>query len=429
MTTISLHYTHIFFILFLVGSLLDFGIDQWLEFVDFRHRKKHGRDIPPEFAEHIDAATVEKTCRYEDAKYRYWLPKNVLSFAIGLAFVFSGFYPRLYQWICTCTQSTFLTALLFAVQGSIPEAIIFLPFRLYREFGIERRFGFSTMTFRLWLLDELKGLLVSAILAIPLLFAMIFVLEHANGWWWLLLGGIYVAFSLGLSLIYPAFIAPLFNKFTPLEDGELKTLLTDALEQTGFKASGVFVMDASKRSKHSNAYFTGFGKTKRVVLYDTLIAQLSPQEIKAVLGHELGHYKHHHIIKKMCLMIPLIFVLLFVTSVFIRLPDLYTTFGFAVPQEVVAPQMQWLGAFLLSLVFGGFGTLLSPVTNHVSRRDEFQADAFAKKLCGTGKPLITALITLNKENLSELTEPKIYSVFNYSHPPLLERIRALEINF
>ena len=184
----------------------------------------------------------------------------------------------------------------------------------------------------------------------------------------------------------------------------------------------MFVMDASKRSKHSNAYFTGFGKTKRVVLYDTLIAQLKPEEIKAVLGHELGHYKHHHIIKKMCVMIPCIFGALFLMSLFISRSDLYTTFGFTV-QPV--PEVQFLGIFLLGLVFGGFGTLLSPVTNFFSRRDEFQADAFAKNLCGTGKPLVTSLVTLNKENLSELTEPKIYSVFNYSHPPLLERIRAL----
>ena len=444
---IHLNYTHIFFILYLVGSIIDFGVNQWLEYIDFRHRKKHGREIPPEFAEFIDAATVEKTCQYEDARYKYWLPKNILGFAIGIALVFSGFYPFLFNSICSWTQNTFLTALLFIVLGSLPEAIIFLPFRLYREFSIEKRFGFSTMTLRLWVLDELKGLLVSAILAIPLLFAMIFVLEHANDWWWLLLGGIYVVFSLAVSLIYPACIAPLFNKFSPLEEGELKTLLTEELHQTGFKASGLFVMDASKRSKHSNAYFTGFGKTKRVVLYDTLIAQLTPQEIKAVLAHELGHYKHHHIVKKLCIMFPLIFVALFVTSLFIKNPDLYTTFGFALsPEQLnmtapttvlrdgnllkttatqVVPQLQFLGMFLIGLVFGGFGTLFSPISNYFSRKDEFQADAFAKNLCGTGETLTSSLIKLNKENLSELTEPKMYSIFNYSHPPLLERIRAL----
>ncbi len=433
---IHLNYTHIFFILFLVGTFIDFAINQWLEYIDFRHRQKHGREIPPEFAEYIDAATVEKTCQYEDAKYKYWIPKNILSLFVGLALIFSGFYPRIFYLVRTFTQNSFLTALCFIVLAGLPETIIFLPFRLYREFSIEKRFGFSTMTLKLWILDGLKGFLVNAVLLVPLLFAMTFVLEHANSWWWLLLGGIYVAFSLLISLLYPTFIAPLFNKFTPLEDGELKDILTQELTETGFKASGLFVMDASKRSKHSNAYFTGFGKTKRVVLYDTLLAQLSPEEIKAVLGHELGHYKHHHIIKKLCVSIPLIFVALFFVSLFISNPDLYTTFGFALTpadltmtadsaSALVLPQLQFLGIFLIGMVFGGFSTLFSPISNHFSRKDEFQADAFAKQLCGTGKTLASSLIKLNKENLSELTEPKIYSVFNYSHPPLIERIRAV----
>ena len=433
---IHLNYTHIFFILFLASTFIDFGVNQWLEYIDYRHRQKHGREIPSEFVGYIDAVTVEKSVQYEDAKYKYWVPKNILSLGLGLALVFSGFYPHIFYLIRTFTQNTFLTALCFLVLASLPESIIFLPFRLYREFSIEKRFGFSTMTLKLWVLDELKGLLVNALLAVPLLFAMIFVLEHANGWWWLLLGGIYVAFSLLLSLLYPAFIAPLFNKFTPLEDGELKDMLMQELSQTGFKASGLFVMDASKRSKHSNAYFTGFGKTKRVVLYDTLIAQLSPEEIKAVLAHELGHYKHHHIIKKLAVSIPLIFIILFAVSLFLGNPDLYTTFGFALSSAdlttaagtesaSVLPHLQFLGLFLTGIVFGGFSTLISPITNHFSRKDEFQADAYAKQLCGTGKTLSSSLIKLNKENLSELTEPKIYSIFNYSHPPLIERIRAV----
>lgn len=432
--TIHLNYTHIFFILFLIGTFVEFGINQWLEFIDYRHRQKHGREIPPEFAEYMDAATVEKTCQYEDAQYRFWLPKTILGLFVSLALIFFGFYPRIFHFISGFTQNTFLLALCFVVLSGIPETVIFLPFRLYREFGIEKRFGFSTMTIKLWILDSLKGLLVSALLMIPLLFALVSVVEYCNGWWWLLLGGIYVAFSLLISLIYPMFIAPLFNKFTPLEDGELKTTLVEELNQTGFKASGLFVMDASKRSKHSNAYFTGFGKSKRVVLYDTLIEHLTTEEIKAVLGHELGHYKHHHIIKKLCIMFPLIFVMLFIVSLFISNPDLYTTFGFALPADRlnmtadgarVLPNTQFLGIFLISLVFGGFSTLLSPITNHFSRKDEFQADAFAKKLCGTGKTLTSSLIKLNKENLNELTEPKVYSIFNYSHPPLLERIRAI----
>ena len=183
-------------------------------------------------------------------------------------------------------------------------------------------------------------------------------------------------------------------------------------------------MDASRRSGHSNAYFTGFGKAKRVVLYDTLIEQLTPEEIEAVLGHELGHYKHHHILKKMLFMIPAVFVTLFVISLLIKLPFLYEGFGFVVPQEIPY-QLMFIGTFLIALTFGNWSTLLTPIANFFSRHDEFQADAFAKQICGNGEALCTALIKLNKENLSEIQVPKIYSIFYYNHPPLLERIAAL----
>ena len=305
--------------------------------------------------------------------------------------------------------------MLFLILGGIPGALLSLPFALYSEFGIEKHFGFSNMTLGMW---------INMLIMIPLLLAMIGLFKYASDWWWILLGCIYFAFSIGISIIYPIFIAPIFNKFTPLEEGELKTRLEELLKKCGFKASGLFVMDASRRSGHSNAYFTGFGKSKRVVLYDTLIEQLSVDEIEAVLGHELGHYKHHHILKKMILMIPAVFVVLFVISMLVKLPSLYSGFGF-VDVEVVPYQMMFIGIFLMSLVFGEWGILLNPIMNFMSRRDEFQADAFAKKICGTGEPLCTALIKLNKENLSEIQVPKIYSVFNYNHPPLLERIAAL----
>jgi len=259
----------------------------------------------------------------------------------------------------------------------------------------------------------------------PLLLVMIGLFKYASDWWWILLGCVYFVFSLAISVIYPIFIAPIFNKFTPLEDGELKTRLEELLKKCGFKASGLFVMDASRRSGHSNAYFTGFGKSKRVVLYDTLIDQLTTDEIEAVLGHELGHYKHHHILKKLILMIPAVFAVLFAVSFLVKLPLLYTGFGFNFIVENVPYQMMFIGIFLLSLVFGEWGRILSPIMNALSRHDEFQADAFAKKICGTGEHLCTALIKLNKENLSEIQVPKIYSVFNYNHPPLLERISAL----
>lgn len=416
--------SEIFVLLFVGGNLFSFLLNMLLERIDFSFRKKHGREVPEILREHVDAQTLEKTCLYEDAKYKLWIPSSILELVLSLYLVYCFFYPALLERICTWTENSFFVAVLFIVLGGIPGAILSVPFALYSEFGIEKHFGFSNMTLGMWISDEIKGFLINLVIMAPLLLAMIGLFKYASGWWWILLGCIYLAFSLGVSIVYPIFIAPIFNKFTPLEDGELKTRLEELLKKCGFKASGLFVMDASKRSGHSNAYFTGFGKSKRVVLYDTLIEQLTIDEIEAVLGHELGHYKHHHILKKMMFMIPGVFAALFVASMFIKLPELYIGFGFDVG-DFIPYQMMFIGVFLISLVFGEWMDLFRPILNFLSRRDEFQADAFAKKICGSGEPLCTALIKLNKENLSEIQVPKIYSVFNYNHPPLLERIAAL----
>lgn len=417
-------FSNVFVIIFLAGTAFSFLLNFLLEWIDFSFRQKHGREIPEKLKDFVDSATLDKTCRYEDAKYRLWIPSVLLDTLLSLYLVWCGFYPAVFNRVWTWTGNSFWAILLFLIIVSIPGAILSVPFALYAEFGIEKHFGFSNMTLSMWIMDTLKSLLVSVVIALPLLGAMIVLFKYVPNWWWILLGCVYVVFSLAISVIYPIFIAPLFNKFTPLEDGELKTRLEQLLEKCGFKASGLFVMDASKRSGHSNAYFTGFGKSKRVVLYDTLINQLSVDEIEAVLGHELGHYKHHHIIKRMCFMIPLIFAALFVVSFLVKSPYLYAGFGFVAGDEVPF-QMMVVGVFILGLVFEGFSDLSNLVVNFFSRKDEFQADAFSKEVCGTGEHLASALIKLNKENLSEIQVPKIYSAFNYSHPPLLERINAL----
>lgn len=417
-------FSNIFVRIFLAGTVFTFFLDMILERIDFSFRKKNGRKIPEVLNGFVDSDTLEKTCLYEDAKYNIWIPSSILELFLSLYLVFCGFYPVLFERIWSWTDNSFFAALLFLILGGIPGTILSIPFSLYSEFGIEKHFGFSNMTFSMWISDLIKGFFINLVIISPLLLAMTGLFKYASDWWWILLGCVYLAFSIGISIIYPIFIAPIFNKFTPLEDGELKTRLEELLKKCGFKASGLFVMDASRRSGHSNAYFTGFGKSKRVVLYDTLIEQLTVDEIEAVLGHELGHYKHHHILKRMIFMIPGVFAALFISSMLIKLPSLYSGFGF-VSVEVVPYQMMFVGVFLLSLVFGELGTIFSPIVNFFSRHDEFQADAFAKKICGTGEPLCTALIKLNKENLSEIQVPKIYSVFNYNHPPLLERISSL----
>ncbi len=431
-------YSSIFFVIFFIGTAFNYVLNHTLEFIDYKNRKIHGKEIPEKLAGFIDEKTISKTCDYEDAKYKLWIPQDTFSTIISLVMICSGFYWWVLNYIHTnITQSTFLCLFLFGIFSTLPLRILEIPFELYREFVVEKKFGFSTMTLKTWILDTLKNFFISIIMIVLLLGAMTLIFKFFENTWWLFLGLVYIGFSLLISIIYPLFIAPLFNKFSPLPEGELKNRLEILLQKCGFKSSGLYVMDASKRSKHSNAYFTGFGKSKRVVLYDTLIAQLTPSEIEAVLGHELGHYKKHHIIKRLCVMIPVIILILYAAFVLSRTPSVYQAFGFNFSQGGLAEMTngvvgeswgnvpQFIGIFLLGVIFGGFSDLAGAVSNYFSRKDEFEADAFAKEICGTGESLSTALIKLNKENLSEISVPKIYSVFNYNHPPILERLKAL----
>ena len=424
-----------FVILFVAGTLLSFFVNQILDFINFLSRKKTSGVFPKEL-ENIPSAAVfdreklKKISDYENVKYFFSIPQALVSVALTLFLALSGFYPWLlnkclFNGIPSGFIQTFFSAFLFFFLASIPELIISVPFSLYSEFKIEKQFGFSKMTLKLWLLDQVKGFIVSMIFTAILLFAMIGVMSAFPKFWWIFLAAVMFLFSLVMQVLYPLVIAPVFNKFSPLEEGEIKDRIEKLFAKTGFKTSGIFTMDASRRSNHSNAYFTGFGKNKRIVLYDTLIKQLEPSEIEAVLGHELGHCKKHHIAKRMIVMIPLVFVSLLAASLIAKLPPLYSAFGYE-PLETIAPYIQPLGLLFIGLVFEGYGNIVSLVSNFFSRKDEFQADAYSKEMCGTSQPLISALIKLNKENLSELEPPKIYSMFNYSHPLLMERIKALE---
>lgn len=425
-----------FIIIFLVGTVLSFLINHFLEFIDWRARVKNGGKLPEELKEIpaskvFDEEKLKNITDYENAKYFYWIPSSVCSFALTLILVVSGFYPWLFNVVCRITgtpqgfSGTFFCFLLFLIFSSVPSSLLSVPFDLLKEFRLEKKFGFSKMTFRLWLLDEIKGFLLSILISSVIVAAMTFVLVVFPKNWWILLTCLLFAVTLIMQVLYPLVIAPIFNKFTPLEDGELKTKITSLMENLGFKASGIFVMDASKRSGHSNAYFGGLGKSKRIVLYDTLINQLETDELVAVLGHELGHYKLHHIIRRFLVLVPVEFILMFILNFCAQRTSLYTGFGFAVSAENVQ-SMQFIGLVLASFVWSSLSELISPISNASSRRDEYQADAFSARLTKNPDALISGLIKLNSENLSELLPPKIYVAWNYSHPTLLERIEALK---
>ncbi len=425
-----------FIIIFLVGTICSFLVHHFLEFISWRSRCKNKGKLPSELqnipeASCFDTEKLANICAYKNAKYFSWIPASIVGLAVTLALVCSGFYPWLFNVVCRITGtpngfwSTYFCAFLFFTLASIPESIIDIPFSLYDEFIIEKKFGFSKMTFKLWIIDGIKNFVVSLLMTAVLMAAMIAVLVNFENTWWILLTCVMFAFTLVLQVLYPLVIAPMFNKFNPLEEGELKTRITALMENLGFKSSGIFIMDASKRSGHSNAYFGGMGKSKRIVLYDTLVNQLTTDELEAVLGHELGHYKLHHILRKICIMLPVEFILMFVLYKIAQSHLLYTGFGFAITQEMIIP-LQFIGLFLSSLVATSLTEILSPIMNFGSRKDEYAADKFSAELTKNPDALISGLIKLNSENLSELLPPKLYVIWNYSHPTLIERIKALK---
>lgn len=426
-----------FVIVFICGTVLSFLINHFLEFIDWRARVKNGGKLPKELKEIpessvFDEAKLAKISNYENAKYFFWIPRSFVGIALTLALVLTGFYPWLFMKVCLITGfphnywSTYFCALLFLIFAAIPESIIDIPFSLYKEFVIEKKFGFSKMTPSLWILDFVKSLFMSLILSAVLLLAMIGILVAFPHGWWIFLTVIIFAFTLVMQVLYPLVIAPLFNKFTPLEDGELKQRITNLMENLGFKATGIFVMDASKRSGHSNAYFGGLGKSKRIVLYDTLINQLNTDELVAVLGHELGHYKLHHIIRRFFVLIPIELILMFVLYKIAQVQSLYTGFGFPFESIENISSVQFIGLFLANLIANSLTELISPISSYFSRKDEYAADKFSAELTKHPEHLISGLIKLNNENLSELLPPKLYVFWNYDHPTLIERIEALK---
>ncbi|HVN70639.1 MAG TPA: M48 family metallopeptidase, partial [Desulfomonilia bacterium] len=337
----------------------------------------------------------------------------------GLIIVLSGLLPYITGTHFMSHLHPVLAGLLFMFACSIVLGVLEIPFDLYSTFVIERRFGFSTITFKLWLIDKFKSLLLSGVIMGILLTVFLELLYSLPDLWWLPAWVCFVLFQLLLTWLYPKVIAPLFNKFEPLEDETLNKSISELLEHAGFHLKGLFKMDASIRSRHSNAYFTGIGKFKRIVLFDTLINTHTPEEVTAVLAHELGHLKKGHIRKQLGASIVLSLMVLFVIAKLLAWPTLYKTFGF----QTIIP---YAGLFLITIIGKPFTFFLTPIGSMISRRYERQADAYAYSLTGSSAPLAQALKRLAKDNLSNLHPHPLYAWFYYSHPPLVQRIEALE---
>ena len=394
---------------------LKLGAEFYLAWLNRRHVSAHANAVPEAFREVVDAQTYGKSVQYTLAKHRLGRWEMLIDAAILVAVLTSGVLPKIYAAFPGSVWSQ--AAFLFAV--GIGLAALGLPLDWYAQFRLEERFGFNTTSPRTWWFDRFKGLLLALVLGYPLLALVVKIVDWTGAFWWLWAWGALMAFQLIMMVLAPVLIMPLFNKFTPLPEGGLRERLQALASRTGFRARSIQLMDGSKRSRHSNAFFTGFGRFRKIVLYDTLVQQLSEAELEAVLAHEIGHYKKKHIHKMLAWSALLSLATFYVLAALANQAWFYRIFGFAPGQ--IAPAL-----LIFSLLAGTVSFWLSPLASYWSRRFEYQADAFAAAAMSDAAPLVTALRKLNEKNLSNLTPHPAYSGFYYSHPTLLERERALK---
>ncbi len=406
------------FLIFLVAGLL---VQMVLATRQNRHVATHRDAVPADYADTIDLSAHQKAADYTLAKGRLGLVELGLGAVVLLAWTQFGGLHTLNQMTLELLSPGLAQQIGLVLAFMLISGLIDLPVSLYGTFVLEARFGFNKTTLRLWLADAAKGLLLTAVLVLPLLAALLWLMAAAGPRWWLWAWALMVAFQLFVMAIAPNFIMPLFNKFTPLEDAAIRARTDALMQRCGFKANGFFVMDGSKRSAHSNAFFTGFGATKRVVFFDTLIEKLSPDELEAVLAHELGHFKHHHIIKRMVWSFIATGVGLAVLGHLSNQVWFFT--GLGVTPSVQSPNHA--AALLLFMLAGPvFLFFVSPWSSSRSRRDEFQADAYAASVSGASH-LRNALLKLYRDNASTLTPDPWYVAWYHSHPPASQRLAKL----
>lgn len=407
--------------LVLLLYLAVFGFSLGLHFLNNRHLKAHGHRVPPGFEEVIAAETLASSSDYTLAKGQLSLCESLFDSALTLLFLFGGLLACYDNWLAGFRLGFIGAGLSFFLILSLLKSLLGIPFDLYAKFRLEARFGFNRMTVRLWCADLLKSLLLSTLFLGLLGGAALWLIETAPASWWLWVWALLVAFGLLMMVISPYLIEPLFFKFEPLQVDGLEDRIREMMGKAGLAVSKVLQVDASKRSGHSNAYFTGFGRQKRVVLFDTLLEQLSNEEILAVLAHELGHMKKRHILKRMLLMAATALFYCWLAHALISWPGL--------PQLIGLEEASFFARLVILFFVAGILTFpLTPLFSLLSRRDEYEADRFACELHGNSTDLASALVQMSRENLSNLHPHPLYARFYYSHPPVVERVRTLRGN-
>jgi STE24 endopeptidase len=411
---------HTFTLIFVAALLLSTGLRLWLDLRHLRHVTAHRDVVPADFFGRIELVDHRKAADYTTAKVRLGFFEILIDTLVLLLFTLGGVLAVVDGSLRGWLGDGHLQGLaLFATAGLI-GFFVGLPTSLYRSFVIEERFGFNKLTWKLWLADLAKGAVLTVAIGGPLLYAVLWLMDAMGRQWWLYVWLLWLGTNLLILFLYPTVIAPLFNKFTPLEDASLKQRIEALLTRCGFASSGLFVMDGSKRSAHGNAYFTGFGRAKRIVFFDTLLAKLAPEEIEAVLAHELGHFHHRHVIKRIALSAVLSLAFLWLLGQLIDQAWFYQGLG-------VGSGGTAMGLLLFSMVLPLFLFPLAPLTSALSRQHEYEADAYAAKQTAAAD-LIAALVKLYRDNAATLTPDPLHSLFHDSHPPASQRIARLHVS-
>ena len=409
---------HTFTAIFLVALLLATATRLWLGIRHIGHIRAHRDNVPQEFTAQINLPAHQKAADYSSAKTRLHMAHAVIDALLLLALTLGGVLQLLSDWWAERLGGDLAFGMALIISVALIVSAVEIPMNVYRTFVIEARFGFNQMTPILFVVDLLKQALLATVFGVPLLFCVLWLMAKMGQNWWFYVWLAWVAFNVLVLAIYPTYIAPLFNKFSPMENPELKTRVERLLTKCGFKSQGLFVMDGSKRSNHGNAYFTGFGTAKRIVFFDTLLSRLEPAEIEAVLAHELGHYKLYHVIKRMLLIFAVSLAFLWLLGVLMNEPWFYQGLGVTTPSTSMA-------LLLFFMITPVFTFLLQPLLSAYSRMHEYEADQYAVQYA-SASDLMQALVKLYKDNASTLTPDPLHSAFYDSHPPAALRIARLQ---
>jgi STE24 endopeptidase len=404
---------------FLLALAISTALKLWLAMRHMRHVLASRASVPGDFAGRIALESHHKAADYTVAKTRLGMLETLVAAAILLLYTLGGGLQALSDaWGAFFAPGSYPHGIALIVSAVLITSLLELPFALYRSFVIEARFGFNRMTLALYFADLAKQILIGAALGVPLLFCVLWLMARMGTLWWLWVWATWVGFNLLVVMIYPTLIAPLFNRFSPLEDASLRTRIENLLTRCGFRVQGLYVMDSSRRSSHGNAYFAGFGRSRRIVLFDTLIARLAPAEIEAVLAHELGHFRHRHVWKRMAMLFGFSFAFFALLGALIGADWFYEALN-------VQSRSTAMALMLFAMVIPVFAFPLQPLASVYSRRHEYEADAYAAEHAAS-HDLVHALVKLYQDNAATLTPDPLYSAYYDSHPPAALRVARLQ---